>query len=243
MVEQQRLIAAKKAEAQERQKQLDRLQSHESEHPRAPKIEDVPDESELRAPTSTPTPRIEADAASEVDSDNGAALDADSDDDGEGCASFGGDRVADFYDNDDVDDLIDLDAPIPRVKPEPRDTPIPPPLPELEAKEKEDDEPVWHSHAQLIRFNDDAVAIADQFLASSKDEDGKPMKLHAGRKRSVLKFDANSSAAYRKGERQQLSFSIVLTSSLWQAKKMQRTSMSSVGASKLRRIEGHPRQA
>jgi hypothetical protein len=97
---------------------------------------------------------------------------------------------ADFHDDDDDDDLLDLDATRPGLGPSFPSGPFtgtmgPPgsavPLGEQKArKESEDNNPLWNSVGQLVKFREASTAIADDYLKSQG------IKVRARRKRSTF---------------------------------------------------------
>jgi hypothetical protein len=182
--EKQRLTAANSAEHEERRQELARLQDISSEQRRTPKVVEVPDEADPDPRVPSPGSRGEQNGASEIDSDEDVASEEDSADDDGGTAVPFGAAGADFNDDDDIDDLLDLDAEVPRAQ----------------VKEEEEDTATWASQGQLISFRANSMAIADDYLASLKDEDGEPVKLARGRTRRPLDLSKpQNAAAYRKG--------------------------------------------
>lgn len=169
---------------------------------RGVKIEEVPDEDThpRLMPTRPPIsdiPTYSSDGERLIFS-NGAGMDSDDDSDNDVGHNFGGghlqERDADFVEGDDVDDLLDLESAEPKVKvkPEPMDDEsIKPQLSSSEDETKPstpvkpepvENEASWKSEGQLIQFRNDAGRIADQFLESQQDENGKPVKLRMGKK-------------------------------------------------------------
>lgn len=149
-----------------------------------PTIEDVPDASNLHPDIISRRLKEEQDAASELDSDEDAASDADSTEEDRSTTLFDT-TDADFNDGDDVDDLLDLNAKVPCIR----------------VKKEDDEMPMWASHGQLINFRDNSVAIADDYFATMKEEDGKPFKLYSSRKPRPLDLSKpQNAAAYLKGK-------------------------------------------
>lgn len=184
---------------------------------RGVKMEEVPDEDELRRRAqSMPRPLSPDMWYYGLHHNPGTDSDGDSDSDEDVPDYFGRDHErrhdADFVEGDEVDTLLDLESAEPKVKvkPEPADevmlqarvspardlTPDPAPV----KAESDDIEPSWHSGGQLIQFRNDAEKIAEEFLKSQKDEDGKPVKLGKGRPTAGANIkDAAGRKAYRKG--------------------------------------------
>lgn len=109
-----------------------------------------------------------------------------------------GDLPADFHDNDDMDDWLDLDAIKPTIgssfPPGPSTGTMGPPtstVPIAEQKarrETEDDSSQWSSVGQLVAFRETSVAIAEGYLISQG------IKLTTRRKRGafIIQNDAGN---------------------------------------------------
>ncbi|CAK5265744.1 unnamed protein product [Mycena citricolor] len=183
--EQALLQARQEAEAAETKAKLVRLEQPqikeedgavkmEQHEERKVKIEDVDDEDDFR---DRRLPSKYEENADEEDNFNGPAT--------------LGDMAPDFDDNDDVDNLLDLDAERPTLKR--RESPS------VEAKAtvkpEADEESPWASVNQLVAFREATAAIGDDYLKSQG------IKLEKGRKSRPLEFkDAQARSLYQKGK-------------------------------------------
>ncbi|KAJ7045569.1 hypothetical protein C8F04DRAFT_440212 [Mycena alexandri] len=111
---------------------------------------------------------------------------------------------ADFNDEDDHENLLDLDAEKPKLKRSESTGPSlgsmgPPvsavPLAEQKVKEEEDDSP-WSSVGQLVAFREQSIAVGDEYLKSQG------VKLVKGRKHKALEFkDSDARKLYLRGKK------------------------------------------
>ncbi|KAJ6593953.1 hypothetical protein B0H19DRAFT_42762 [Mycena capillaripes] len=111
----------------------------------------------------------------------------------------------DFNDEDNHEDLLDLDAPKPKVKRSESAGPSlgsmgPPasvvPLAEQNLKEEPEDDSPWSSVGQLVAFRESSIAIGDDYLKSQG------IKLVKGRKRKGLEFkDSDARRIYKRGKK------------------------------------------
>ncbi|KAJ7783233.1 hypothetical protein B0H16DRAFT_1877633 [Mycena metata] len=113
---------------------------------------------------------------------------------------------ADFNDEDDHENLLDLDAEKPKVKRSESTEPSlgsmgPPasvvPLVEQKVKgEPEEDDSPWSSVGQLVAFREKSIAVGDEYLKSQG------VKLVKGRKRKALEFkDSDARKIYLRGKK------------------------------------------
>ncbi|KAJ7462360.1 hypothetical protein B0H11DRAFT_2241487 [Mycena galericulata] len=110
----------------------------------------------------------------------------------------------DFNDEDNVDDLLDLDAEKPKLKRPPSVGPSfgsmdPPasvvPLAEQKVKDEPEDDSPWSSVGQLVAFRATSIAIGDEYLKTQG------VKLRKSRKRKALEFkDSDAHKIYKRGK-------------------------------------------
>ncbi|KIY52671.1 hypothetical protein FISHEDRAFT_55663 [Fistulina hepatica ATCC 64428] len=143
------------------------------------------------------------DVRSKVESDN------DDSDDDFSCGGYFSDQEftkATFCDEDDVDDLMDLDAAVPRVRKRSSASPLPlvfthspPPVDNeddgFDAGDVKCEETTWQSVGQLIAFREDTKAIGDEYLKSQG------VKLKRKRDPRFLIRDDNAQRVYKQGKK------------------------------------------
>ncbi|KAJ6499944.1 hypothetical protein C8R47DRAFT_270574 [Mycena vitilis] len=116
-----------------------------------------------------------------------------------------GDVAPHFHEEDNAEDLLDLDAPKPKVKRSGSAGPSsalmgPPasviPLADQKVKEEDEEDSPWSSVGQLVAFRESSIAIGDDYLKSQG------VKLVKGRKRKALAFkDSDARRLYKRGKK------------------------------------------
>lgn len=179
------LIERQKQEAEEDRSRIERLRPVVKDEVKKTKVklEEVEDEDMLQANRATPPYNDNADHSADDDS-------------GDEGIDVGGDVEADFRD-DDPADLLDLDAPAPKLKRRSPSEFLPSEPEEKVPKAEVNDEDLgWNSRAQLIAFRESTVAIGEDYVKSQGVKVGK------GRSRKPFEFkDSVAHLSYNQGKK------------------------------------------